>query len=339
MTTPAQKSISGKRVISGIQPSGVVHLGNYFGAIQHHIKLQEQNECYYFIANYHAMTTIQNGKELRALTQDVAATYLALGLDPKRATLYQQSDVPEVCELTWILSTVTGMGLFERAHSYKDKIANKLKPSLGLFTYPALMASDILILGAQYVPVGEDQIQHIEMTQDIAEYFNRIFKTDLLKRPEYTLSEAPKVLGLDGQKMSKSYGNTIELFAEPSVVKKKILSIKTDSTPVERPKNVQTCNVLSLLKLLATANEAKQWEARYLNPPLGYGEVKTRLYELFEEKFGPARERREKILKDTYYVDGVLADGALRARSIARPLMDEIRRICGISSHKNLMKS
>lgn len=336
ITKSSSDKIVNKRVLSGVQPSGGLHLGNYFGAIKQHIELQSNNQCFYFIANYHAMTTIQDAKLMRELSVEVAAAYLALGLDPKRVVFYLQSDVPEVCELAWILGTVTGMGLFERAHSYKDKTAKGIKPSVGLFTYPALMAADILIVHGECVPVGEDQVQHIEMTQDMAEYFNRTYKTDILRRPEYRLSHAPKILGLDGQKMSKSYGNSLEIFAPPSVTHKKIMSIKTDSTPVEQPKNPDSCLVLYFLKLLASDPEIKQWEERYRKGPMGYGEVKGRLLELFEATFSPARKRRERLLKDTDTIDGILADGALRARSVASPLMDEVRHLCGISKKKLL---
>ena len=250
------------RVLSGIQPSGKLQLGNYFGAMKHHIALQAEHECFFFVANYHALTTVQNPTELQALTRDVALDYVALGLDPNKAALFRQSDVPEVTELTWILATVTGKGLMERAHSYKDKIAKGIQPSMGLFNYPILMASDILIYRPNAVPVGKDQVRHIEMTQDMAGHFNNTYKCDVLVRPEPLLGEAPFVPGIDGQKMSKSYGNHIELFDDPKVVKKRIMSIKTDSTPIEAPKNPDDCNAYAILKLLADEAEAADWAKR-----------------------------------------------------------------------------
>src|SRR5438128_2708255 len=219
-----------KRILSGIQPSSKLHLGNYFGAIKQHIALQEEGDAFYFIANYHALTTLQDPQRLRELTLDVAIDYLALGLSPDKATLFKQSDVPEVTELTWLLSTVTGMGLLERAHSYKDKVAKGIPAKVGLFTYPVLMAADILIYQSDIVPVGADQVQHIEMTQDMAGYFNTTYG-EVFKRPEAQQSETPKVPGTDGQKMSKSYNNTIEIFAEGSALKRSVMGIVTDSTP------------------------------------------------------------------------------------------------------------
>lgn len=221
------------RVLSGIQSSGKLHLGNYLGAMQQHIEMQHSYDCLFFIANYHSLTTVQDAALQRQLTLDVALDYLALGLDPAKVALFRQSDVPEVCELTWVLATVTGKGLLERATSYKDKIAKGIMPSMGLFTYPVLMAADILIYRSDLVPVGKDQLQHIEMAQDMAVHFNETYKRDVLKRPEPKLNEAMIVPGVDGQKMSKSYGNTINLFDPPNATRKTIMSIKTDSTPVE----------------------------------------------------------------------------------------------------------
>ncbi|RMD64222.1 MAG: tryptophan--tRNA ligase, partial [Planctomycetota bacterium] len=279
------------RVLSGIQPSGALHLGNYFGAIAQHIALQDEHECFYFIANYHTLTSLNDAERLRQYTFDVAVDYLALGLDPARALLFRQSDVPEVCELTWILATVTGKGLMDRAHSYKDKVARGITPNMGLYCYPILMAADILIYRSDLVPVGKDQLQHIEMTQDMAGYFNHTYKP-VFKRPEPLLGSAPVVPGIDGQKMSKSYGNTIEIFADPKTARKRFMSIKTDSTPVEAPKDPERCNCFALLKLLADKDEVAEWEQRYRAGGMGYGEVKKRLFELYEQKFGPAREKR-----------------------------------------------
>jgi len=318
------------RVLSGIQPSGKLHLGNYFGAMKQQIALQEEHDCFFFVANYHALTTIQKPAELRALTWDVALDYLALGLDPNRAALFRQSDVPEVTELTWILATVTGKGLMERAHSYKDKTAKGIQPSMGLFNYPILMASDILIYRPNAVPVGKDQVQHIEMTQDMAGYFNNKYKCEVLVRPEPLLGEAPIVPGIDGQKMSKSYGNHIELFDEPKVVKKRIMSIKTDSTPVEATKNPDNCNAYAILKLLADEAEAADWANRYRAGGVGYGDVKKRIVELFEQEFGPARERRAELAARPQEVEDILVAGARRARKEAQETMTLVREACGI---------
>ena len=280
------------RVLSGIQPSGKLHLGNYFGAMKQHIALQEEHECFFFVANYHALNTIQNPTKLQAMNLDWSLGCVDLGVAPEKAALFRQSDVHEATELTWSLATVTGKGLMERAHSYKDKIAKGIQPSMGLFNYPILMASDILIYRPNAVPVGKDQVQHIEMTQDMAGHFNNTYKCDVLVRPEPLLGEAPSVPGIDGQKMSKSYGNHIELFDDPKVVKKRIMSIKTDSTPVEAPKNPDNCNAYAILKLLADDAEAADWAKRYQAGGGGYGAVKKRIVELLEEKVGPARERR-----------------------------------------------
>lgn len=318
------------RVLSGVQPSGKLHLGNYLGAIKQHIELQQENECLYFIANYHSLTTVQDADRLAELTRDVALDYLALGLDPAKACLFRQSDIPEVCELAWILSTVTGEGLMRRAHSYKDKIAKGITPTMGLMSYPLLMAADILVYDSDVVPVGQDQVQHLEMTQDMAGYFNNVYKRQVLKRPEVRLNEACVVPGVDGQKMSKSYGNTIELFDDPEVVRKRIMSVKTDSTPVEAPKDPECCNVFCILRLLATPQEAEQFAEAYRQGGLGYGAVKKRVAELFEETFGPARERRAELAADPDLVEDVLADGARRARVFAGEVMERVRRACGI---------
>lgn len=320
------------RVLSGIQPSGDLHLGNYYGAIKQHIELQAApaNECFYFIANYHTLTSIQDAQRLRYLTQEVAVTYLALGLDPLRAALFRQSDIPEVTELAWILSTVTGKGLLDRAHSFKDKTARGIPASMGLYFYPVLMAADILIYRSDQVPVGKDQVQHIEMTQDMAGYFNNTFRP-VLTRPEPRLNEAPVVPGLDGQKMSKSYGNTIDIFGDPAVMKKRITSkIVTDSTPVEAPKDPTTCTVFALLKLLASPEETAEWERRYRAGGMGYGEAKKRLAELYEQTFGPFRERHAYWRSRPDEVEDILRAGAARARAVAQEVMHDVREACGI---------
>jgi len=318
------------RILSGVQPSGKLHLGNYLGAMKQHIEDQEQHECYIFIANYHALTTIQDADRLRRLTLDVALDYLALGMDPNKACFFRQSDVPEVTELSWILSTVTGKGLMERAVSYKDKVAKGLPASMGLFSYPILQAADILIYRSDAVPVGQDQSQHIEMTADIAGYFNNTYKRDVFVIPKVKLNEAAVVPGLDGEKMSKSYGNTIDIFDDPKSARKRIMSIKTDSTPVEDPKNPDRCNVFAILRLLAGPEETAQWAERYRQGGMGYGEAKKRVAELFEERFGPTRERRAKLAADAPYVEDVLADGGRRARRVAQTVMEDVRAACGI---------
>ena len=318
------------RVLSGIQPSGKLHLGNYLGAMRQHIELQDGHEGFYFIANYHSLTTVQNSDTLRKWTVDVALDYLAMGLDPERVALFRQSDIPEVVELAWLLATVTGKGLLERATSYKDKIAKGLSPSMGLFCYPILMAADILIYRSDLVPVGKDQVQHVEMTQDMAGYFNTTFGREVFKRPEPKLNEALIVPGVDGQKMSKSYGNAIDLFDTPQRTRKRIMSIKTDSTPVEAPKNTETCNVFLLYKLMATRDEITALDERYRAGGMGYGEAKELLVQVVERTLGPARERREKLAADPDYVEDILVAGAAKARTVAREVMADARDACGI---------
>ncbi len=324
------------RMLSGIQPSGKLHLGNYLGAMKQHIELQDVHEGFYFIANYHSLTTVQDPDTLRKWTLDVALDYLALGLDPEKVALFRQSDIPEVVELTWLLATVTGKGLLERATSYKDKTAKGITPSMGLFCYPILMAADILIYRSDLVPVGKDQVQHVEMTQDMAGYFNTTFGREVFKRPEPKLNEALIVPGVDGQKMSKSYGNAIDLFDTPKQMRKRIMSIKTDSTPVEAPKSPETCNVFSLYKLMATSDEIKALEERYRAGGMGYGEAKELLAQVVERVLGPARERREKLAADHDYVEDVLLSGAAKARRVASKVMAEARDACGIVVAKEL---
>lgn len=318
------------RLLSGVQPSGKLHLGNYFGAMKQHIEQQQAHECFIFIANYHALTTIHDAERLRELTRDVALDYLALGLDPKRAVLFRQSDVPEVTELSWILSTVTGKGLLERAVSYKDKVEKGLSASMGLFSYPVLQAADILIYRSDAVPVGKDQVQHIEMTADMAGYFHNTYKCEVFVIPRAMLNEAAVVPGLDGEKMSKSYGNTIDLFDEPKRARQRIMSIKTDSAQVAEAKDPDRCNVFALLRLFASPEEAAEWAQRYRAGGMGYGEAKKRVAELFEERFGPAREARRKLEADAGYVEEVLADGGRRARAVAQQVMEDVRGACGI---------
>ena len=329
------------RILSGVQPSGRLHIGNYFGAIRQFVELQHKGHGLYFIADLHALTTIREADKLRELTHDVALNYLALGLDAGRATLFRQSDIPEVTELSWILSTVTPMGLLERAHSYKDKTAKGISPDHGLFAYPVLMAADILLYLSDLVPVGKDQKQHVEITRDIAVKFNQTYckgfdaqsgEGGVLKLPEpMILEDAAVVPGIDGQKMSKSYGNTIELFGPEKDVRKRIMSVKTDSTPVEAPKNPETCNVFALLKLFAKPEEMADLRASYLKGGTGYGEYKKKLAELFFATFGEARKRYEELCNNEDYVDEVLRQGAGKSRAIAGQVMDQVRQVTGLS--------
>jgi tryptophanyl-tRNA synthetase len=338
-----------KRILSGVQPSGKLHLGNYFGAIKQHIALQDEGECFYFIADFHALTTLgdavrveaeaakdqkrkpRSGAEiLRENVRDVALDYLALGLDSGKVAFYRQSDVPEVTELAWILSSVTGMGLLERAHSYKDKVAKGIPPSVGLFTYPILMAADILIVRSHMVPVGQDQVQHLEMTRDMAGYFNLTFGVDLFPLPAERLDVGAKVPGTDGQKMSKSYGNTIDIFADGKPLKKSVMSIVTDSTPPEMPKDPETRTPYQLYKLVASPDEAAELAQRYRAGGMGDGTAKQMLLDKIEAYFGPFREKRKKLAADKGYVDDVLREGANRARAEAEKTMELVRSVTGL---------
>lgn len=333
-TRPGQASAAPTRVLSGIQPSGRPHLGNYFGAIQQHLELQQEypGEAFYFLATYHALTSVQDAAELRALTRDAALDYLALGLDPARATFFDQSDVPEVCELAWILGTVTGMGLLEKAVSYKDKIAKGLPASVGLFTYPVLQAADILVYRSTLVPVGEDQVQHIEFTRDMAGYFNGTYGAgeELLPLPTYRLSAGKRVPGLDGQKMSKSYGNAIGIFDEGKELSKKVMGIKTASIPLGQPLDPTNDTVFALYRLVASPEETADMERRYLAGQVGFGQAKKELLAKLDAHFAAARERRRELEQDPRVVDRVLEEGAERARAEARRTMDVVRRACGL---------
>jgi len=318
------------RILSGIQPSGLLHLGNYFGMMKPAIELQEEGEAFYFIADYHALTTIQDAARMRELSRLVAIDFLACGLDPGRAVFFRQSDVPEVTELAWVLSTLAPMGLLERCHSYKDKIARGLMPTAGLFSYPLLMAADILIYQSHVVPVGSDQKQHVEVTRDLAQRFNRLFG-ETFTVPEPRIREESSVVpGLDGQKMSKSYGNTIELFEPPAEQRRKVMRIVTDSTPVEAPKDPAKCTVFALYRLVASAAETAELERRYRQGGFGYGEAKKMLADKVEACFAPLRRRREELMRDRGRVDEVLREGAERARREAQRTMREVRRRVGI---------
>jgi len=317
------------RILSGVQPSGKLHLGNYFGAVKQHIALQSEGTCFYFIANYHALTTIQNAQTLRDNTRDVALDYLALGLDPARSAFFRQSDVPEVTELAWILGTVTNMGLLERAVSFKEKVDKGIEASVGLFTYPVLMAADILIYRSNIVPVGKDQVQHLEMTQDMAGKFNRAFG-DIFPIPNFRLDRESKVPGTDGQKMSKSYGNTIDIFAEGRPLEKTVMGIKTDSTPLGQPLDPDKCNVFALYSLFATDTEKAALAADYRGGTIGYGQAKKLLKAKIEEYFAPAREKRKQLAQQAGQVDDVLRAGASKARAEAEITMRLVRTAVGL---------
>jgi tryptophanyl-tRNA synthetase len=318
------------RALSGVQPSGALHIGNYFGAIKQYIDLQESHEGYYFIANYHALTSLREAATMRANCLNLAMDFLALGLDPKRSVLFLQSDVPEVCELTWLLSTVTPMGLLERCHAYKEKIAEGVPADHGLFAYPVLMAADILIYQSDVVPVGQDQKQHVEVTRDIAIKFNNTYG-DVLKVPEaLILPEVAVVPGIDGRKMSKSYGNTILVFDEPAEVKAKVMRVKTDSTPVEEPKDPETCNIFGLYRLFASDVQREAMAERYRKGGVGYGEVKKEVVALMTEYFAEARARRAELAKTPDYVMDVLREGGRTARDEGRGTLARAREACGL---------
>jgi tryptophanyl-tRNA synthetase len=320
-----------RRFLSGVQSSGKLHIGNYFGAVKQHIALQDEGQCFYFIADYHALTTIQDAPTLRDRTLDAALDYLALGLDPRRAVFFRQSDVPEVTELAWILGTVTNMGLLERAVSYKEKVEKGIEASVGLFTYPVLMAADILIYRSHVVPVGKDQVQHIEMTADMAGKFNRAYG-EVFPIPTYRLDRESKVPGTDGQKMSKSYGNSIDIFAEGKALRKTVMGIVTDSSTVADPKDPEKCNVFALYRLFATEEERAAMAARYRAGGMGYGEAKAALLEKIDTYFGPARERRKQLARDPDAVEEVLRDGARRARAEALETMALVRTAVGMKA-------
>lgn len=318
------------RVLSGIQPTGRFHWGNYFGAIRQYIALQHNEQAFYFIADLHALTTIRDPKLLQSLRFDAALDLLALGLDPKTATLFLQSDVPEISELTWLLMTVTQMHLLEKCHAYKDKKDKGLPADAGLFTYPVLMAADILLYDSDVVPVGSDQVQHIEVTRDIALRFNHLFGEVLTLPQARTLDESAKVPGTDGDKMSKSYGNTIDVFEPEKPLRKKIMAIKTDSTPVEAPKNPDTCNIFTLYKLFASPAEQQALADRYRAGGMGYGEAKQALFEIANAHFAAARARREQLAADPATLDDILREGARKARAKGAEVLDRVRAACGL---------
>jgi len=318
------------RILSGIQPTGKLHIGNYFGAMRQHRSLQAENEGFYFIADYHALTSNPDPDELRQNSLEVAMDYLALGLDTKKTVFWRQSDVHEVVEFAWVLSCLTPMGLLQRCTSYKDKIAQGLSPNHGLFAYPVLQAADILIFNSDLVPVGADQKQHIEVTRDIAMKFNATYGEILTIPKESILESVAIVPGIDGRKMSKSYDNTIEIFEPEKQIKKKIMRIVTDSTPVEDPKDPDKCNIFAMLKLVASPDELSEWNDKYRNGGTGYGTVKKRVVELMIDYFRPYRDKRQELQNNVDFVKEVLKDGAQRASAVAAETLEKVRKAAGL---------
>lgn len=318
------------RILSGIQPSGKLHIGNYFGMMKPALELQKEGDAFLFIANYHALTTVTDSSALREDTIDVALDFLACGLDPERTAFFRQSDVPEVTELTWFLSVVTPMGLLERCHSYKDKTAKGIAASHGLFAYPVLMAADILAYQSNVVPVGRDQKQHVEVARDIAIKFNNQYG-EVFTVPEPSIRESVAVVpGIDGQKMSKSYNNHVEIFGDPKETKARIMRIVTDSKPLEAPKDPATCNVFALYRLFATEAEAAEMSARYSKGGYGYGDAKKALLAKMTDYFRPMREKRDELKRNMDYVESVLKKGAERAKAEAGKTLKKARKAMGI---------
>jgi tryptophanyl-tRNA synthetase len=318
------------KILSGIQPSGQLHIGNYFGMMQTMISQMESSELYVFIVDLHAMTSVHDRNRLATGTLEAAADFLALGLDPERCTFWVQSDVPEVCELTWILSTIAPMGLIERCHSYKDKVANGIEPSHGLFSYPVLMAADILLYQADQVPVGQDQKQHLEVARDLAQKFNKIFgETFVVPEPAINKTMAT-VPGLDGRKMSKSYGNTIPIFLEGKALKKRVMAIETDATPVEAPKDPDKCNLFAILKLFATPERLQEVRDLYVGGGAAYGYIKLELLDLISDYFAEARRKKAEYLADPAMLREILKKGADKARTKAIVTLDLVRERVGL---------
>ncbi len=319
------------RILSGIQPSGALHLGNYFGMMRPAIELQEKGEAFYFIADYHSMTSLFDAKERRKNTLDVALDFLACGLDPARTVFFRQSDVPEVTELAWLLTTLTPMAMLENCHSYKEKIARGIAPNHGIFAYPVLMAADILIYDSNIVPVGKDQKQHVEVTRDIAIKFNNTYgETFVIPEPQIR-DEVAVVPGTDGQKMSKSYGNTIEIFGDEKAIRKKIMGIVMDSrTPAEPKPDAEKNLAIQLLKLVAAAEIGNDFENRLRAGGLGYGDLKKALFENYWNYFAGARKKRAELAANLDYVNRVLNDGAAKARTLAQKVLKRARKNCGL---------
>ncbi|MCU0708084.1 MAG: tryptophan--tRNA ligase [Pirellula sp.] len=320
------------RVLSGIQPTGRFHWGNYFGAIKQYIELQYDNDGFYFIADLHALTTVRDPKLLRENVRDAALDLLALGLDPSRATLFVQSHVPEVSELYWLLMTGAPMGLLERCVAFKDKAARGIKADAGLFTYPVLMAADILAYDSQWVPVGEDQIQHIEVCRDLAGSFNHHYGETFVLPTARVLQETAKVPGTDGQKMSKSYDNTLALFEEPKDLRKKIMRISTDSRPMEDAKDPDNDHLYQLYSLFATDEQREEVRAMYLRGGFGYGEIKKRLADAADAFLNPFRMKRQELAADDRVVANALESGAKRAREVASDVLRRAQSACGLRS-------
>ncbi len=321
------------RVLSGIQPTGRFHWGNYFGAIRQYIDLQDEaDDAFYFIANLHALTTVRDPAELRQLTLDAALDLVALGLDPDRATLFVQSDVPEISELCWLLMTGTSMGLLERCHAYKDKKARGVAADAGLFTYPVLQAADILGYDSDTVPVGDDQVQHIEVCRDLAGSFNHQFGETFVMPKAYVIDTSARVPGVDGEKMSKSYGNTLEVFEEPKLLRKAIMRIKTDSRPMDQPKEPEGDHLFDLYSLYADDTQRDELAATYRRGGFGYGEVKKALAELAVEFFAEARDRRLELEARPETIRQILGDGAAKARAKAAEVLARAQQACGVWS-------
>jgi tryptophanyl-tRNA synthetase len=324
---------SGSVIVSGIQPSGKLHIGNYFGAIRQHIQFHDKHESYFFIVNYHALTSMQDAEALRRYSLDVAMDYLALGFDPDKSNLFLQSDVPAVTELTWIFLTLTPVSQLEKGVAFKDKVAQGLNANAGLFTYPILQAADILIYGGTHVPVGADQKQNIEICRDLAQRFNDRYGSgnEVLPIPApYILDSVAVVPGTDGKKMSKSYGNTIGIFDEGKELKKKVMSIVTDSTPLEEPKDPDTCNVFALVSLFADGNRREEIAANYRRGGYGYGHAKKDLLELITDYFAEARERRRDLESREGYVLEILRHGADAASVRSNEIMARVRDATGL---------
>jgi len=318
------------RILSGIQPSGALHLGNYFGMMRPAIELQEKGEAFYFIANYHSMTSLFDAAERRRNTLDVALDFLACGLDPKKSVFFRQSDVPEVCELTWLLSTLTPMSLLEKCHSFKDKTAKGIPINHGLFAYPVLMAADILIYDSNIVPVGRDQKQHVEVTRDIAIKFNEAYgQTFVVPEPKIK-DDTAAVPGLDGQKMSKSYGNTIEIFGDEKALRKKVMGIVMDSRSPAEPKPDADKNLAIQLLKVINAGVGAEYEEKLRAGGLGYGDLKKKLFEVYWEYFAPARARRAELAANLDHVNQILREGADRARTVAVKVLKRARQASGL---------
>jgi len=329
--SPASKTRAKKRILSGVKPTGKAHIGNYLGAMKNHVTMQDEYESYIFIADLHSLTSVKDKKELQELIIDIALDYLALGLDPDKSIFFRQSDIPEHAELTWVLNCITPMSMLELAHAYKDAVAKRNKEiNVGLFDYPVLMAVDILIYKPDLVPVGKDQKQHVEIARDLAGKFNRIYGEVFRLPKPYIPEEAAVVIGTDGQKMSKSYGNTIEIFAQEKELKKQVMGIVTDSTPLEQPKNPDTDMVYKFYSYFANEEEKRSLAGRYRAGGFGYGDAKKILLEKILDELKPAREHREKLIHNLDYVQEVLKNGAEKARKVAAVTKAEVWEKVGL---------